>query len=145
MGTAAAARALGRPIAGKTGSTSGYFDGWFVGFTPQVATGVWVGFDEERSLGAGEVGGRNALPIWIDYMKAVLEGTPERMMERPEGLVDRLVNKQTGRSARPDQANTMFELFMEENDPTQAAAAPVPAPRNAPETEDVEPTIEIIF
>ncbi len=134
-----------KDLMGKTGTTNGPTELWFTGFNRDVATSVFIGFDQPQPLGESEQGATVPVPIWIDYMKAVLEGTPERMMERPEGLVDRLVNKQTGRSARPDQANTMFELFMEENDPTQAAAAPVPAPRNAPETEDVEPTIEIIF
>jgi penicillin-binding protein 1A len=78
-------------------------------------------------------------------MKAVLEGTPERMLERPDGLVDRLVEKQTGRSARPDQANTMFELFMEENDPTESQRAAVRPSPNAQPARDEEPTIEIIF
>ena len=68
-GTGAAARAIGRPAAGKTGSTSGYYDAWFIGFTPDIVTGVWVGYDDEKSLGRGEVGGKAALPIWLDYMK----------------------------------------------------------------------------
>jgi penicillin-binding protein 1A len=134
-----------KDLMGKTGTTNGPTELWFTGFNRDVATSVFIGFDQPQPLGESEQGATVPVPIWIDYMKAVLEGTPERMMERPEGLVDRLVNKQTGRSARPDQANTMFELFMEENDPTQAAATPAPATRNAPETEDEEPTIEIIF
>jgi penicillin-binding protein 1A len=62
-GTAVRARALGRDAAGKTGTTNGYFDGWFIGFTPQISTGVWVGFDQEKSIGLGEVGGRASIPI----------------------------------------------------------------------------------
>ncbi|MCB0369903.1 MAG: PBP1A family penicillin-binding protein, partial [Bdellovibrionales bacterium] len=86
-GTAGRARALGREVAGKTGTTNNYVDGWFVGYTPQIATGVWVGFDKERTLGKGEVGGRAALPIWLDYMKAAHENLPEESFPVPPGIV----------------------------------------------------------
>jgi penicillin-binding protein 1A len=65
-GTGAKARALERPVAGKTGTTNSQADAWFVGFSPDVITGVWVGFDSKEVLGKGETGGRAALPIWMD-------------------------------------------------------------------------------
>ena len=70
-GTARRARALNRAVAGKTGTTNDYTDAWFIGLTPSLTCGVWVGFDEKRSLGRGETGGRAALPIWIDFVSRV--------------------------------------------------------------------------
>ncbi len=68
-GTARRARALERAVAGKTGTTNDYTDAWFIGLTPSLTCGVWVGFDQKRSLGRGETGGRAALPIWIDFVR----------------------------------------------------------------------------
>src|SRR5690348_10410526 len=77
FGTGVAAKALGRPAAGKTGTTQDYTDAWFVGFTPQLTAGVWVGFDDKQiSLGKKETGARAALPIWLEFMKGATEGTP---------------------------------------------------------------------
>ena len=75
-GTATAARSLGRPIGGKTGTTNDFTDAWFVGFTPSLTTAVWVGFDTKKSLGDKEAGARVALPIWIQYMREVLKDKP---------------------------------------------------------------------
>jgi penicillin-binding protein 1A len=73
-GTAIAANSLPYPLAGKTGTTNDFTDAWFVGFSPTLTCGVWMGFDEKRTLGAKESGGHAALPLWIDFMKAALEG-----------------------------------------------------------------------
>jgi len=62
------------PLAGKTGTTNDFTDAWFVGFSPTLTCGVWMGFDEKRTLGAKESGGHAALPLWIEFMKAALEG-----------------------------------------------------------------------
>ncbi len=75
-GTAKGASALGYPIAGKTGTTSNYYDALFVGYSPHIATGVWVGFDARTSLGKGESGGRVCLPIWMNYMGSALRRFP---------------------------------------------------------------------
>jgi penicillin-binding protein 1A len=80
-GTASSARKLNHPIAGKTGTTNDYTDAWFVGFTPSVTCGVWVGFDEKKNLGENETGGHAALPIWIEFMRAVVSD-PARKDER---------------------------------------------------------------
>jgi penicillin-binding protein 1A len=69
-GTAAAARALNHPVGGKTGTTSDFTDAWFLGFSPSVTCGVWVGYDTRQSLGDKETGAKAALPIWMDFMKA---------------------------------------------------------------------------
>ena len=71
-GTGWRAKALGRPVAAKTGTTDQFFDAWFVGYTPELVTGVWVGFDEDRSLGENETGARAASPIWVALMSRLL-------------------------------------------------------------------------
>jgi penicillin-binding protein 1A len=77
FGTGVQAKALGRPAAGKTGTTQEYTDAWFVGFTPQITAGVWVGFDDKQiSLGKKETGARAALPIWLEFMQGALAGMP---------------------------------------------------------------------
>lgn len=76
VGTAQKAKSLQRPVAGKTGTTNNYTDAWFIGFTPSLTCGVWVGYDKKRSLGKGETGARAALPIWIEFMQRVLKGKP---------------------------------------------------------------------
>jgi penicillin-binding protein 1A len=77
FGTGVAAKALGRPAAGKTGTTQDYTDAWFVGFTPQITAGVWVGFDDKQvSLGKRETGARAALPIWLEFMQGAVAGAP---------------------------------------------------------------------
>jgi penicillin-binding protein 1A len=76
-GTAVRAKTLGRPAAGKTGTTNDFTDAWFMGFTPQLTAGVWVGFDDKRiSLGRSETGSQAALPIWLQFMEGALQGTP---------------------------------------------------------------------
>jgi penicillin-binding protein 1A len=85
-GTGRAARALGRPAAGKTGSTNDFSNAWFIGFTPSLVTGVWVGYDQPRSLGHDETGGRLAAPIWTTYMKRVLRLTPIEDFPVPDGV-----------------------------------------------------------
>jgi penicillin-binding protein 1A len=77
FGTGIQARSLGRPAAGKTGTTQDYTDAWFIGFTPQITSGVWVGFDDKQiSLGKKETGARAALPIWLEFMQGALTGMP---------------------------------------------------------------------
>lgn len=116
-GTAIRARSLGRPAAGKTGSTNGYFDGWFVGFTPQIAAGVWVGFNEERSLGAGEGGSRTALPIWIDYMKTVYGEQPATSFPVPPGIVFANIDSQTGKLASASSRTVVNQAFVKGMEP----------------------------
>jgi penicillin-binding protein 1A len=86
-GTGIAAKSLGRPIAAKTGTTNDYSNAWFVGYTPRVATGVWVGYDRPRSLGKDETGSRVAVPIWVSYMGKVLGDSPREDFSIPEKVV----------------------------------------------------------
>src|SRR5262249_34532539 len=85
-GTAAKAKKLGRPLAGKPGTTDDLGDCWFIGFSPDIAAGAWLGFDEKRSLGKGETGGHAALPIWIEFMTDALADEPVRDFPIPEGV-----------------------------------------------------------
>jgi penicillin-binding protein 1A len=89
-GTAASASSFGRIIAGKTGTTNDYMDAWFVGFSPYIVTGVWVGYDIKRSMGRGMAGAKVALPIWLDFMSVAAFMYPNEDFPVPEGVV--LVN-----------------------------------------------------
>jgi penicillin-binding protein 1A len=86
-GTGQAAKALGRPIAAKTGTTNDYSNAWFIGFTPKLVTGVWVGYDHPRSLGRDETGSRVAVPIWVAYMSQVLANVPKDDFTVPDRVV----------------------------------------------------------
>ncbi|MGZ3746443.1 MAG: penicillin-binding protein 1A [Pseudobdellovibrionaceae bacterium] len=117
-GTGGRARSIGREVAGKTGTTNGYYDAWFIGYTPQIVTGVWVGFDKEHSLGKGEVGGRAALPIWVEYMKAAHEGLPQQSFPVPEGIVFANIDSDTGKLATASTKNVLRQAFAEGTEPT---------------------------
>ena len=82
-GTGIAASSMKYPLAGKTGTTNDFTDAWFIGFTPSLTTGVWVGFDEKVTLGDKETGARAALPIWMDMMGQVLKDRPVEQFQTP--------------------------------------------------------------
>lgn len=121
-GTSVKARALGRPAAGKTGTTNDQGDAWFVGFTPDVVAGVWVGFDVRQVLGAKETGGRAALPIWVEFMKAAHEGRPVRDFPVPEGVSYARVDPATGKLAG-EQGSGNFQAFLSGSEPTETAGS----------------------
>ncbi len=121
MGTGGRAKALGREVAGKTGSSNNYYDAWFMGYTPQIATGVWVGFDKEKSIGKGEVGGRAALPIWVEYMKAAHDGLPQMTFPVPPGIVFANIDSDTGKLASAATKNILRQAFVEGTEPTAAS------------------------
>ncbi|MDR9499768.1 MAG: penicillin-binding protein 1A, partial [Hydrogenovibrio sp.] len=117
-GSGRKAKQLGRDdIAGKTGTTNNQVDAWFSGFNPHIATTVWVGFDSPTTLGRSEVGGRAALPIWIDYMKAALEPYANTPIPTPPGLVNIPIDPNTGQAVPADTAGAVFEIFREDNAP----------------------------
>jgi len=122
-GTGRQARALGRPLGGKTGTTNEQADAWFVGFSPDLVTGVWVGFDEKRVLGRGETGGHAALPIWIDFMREALAKRPRRDFTVPEGVVFARVDRASGLLAGPRSTDTYFQAFAEGKVPTETAGS----------------------
>jgi penicillin-binding protein 1A len=121
QGTGAKARSLGRPVAGKTGTTNSQADAWFIGFSPDVATGVWVGFDSKEVLGKGETGGRAALPIWIDFMKVALAERPERDFEVPEQIVFARIDAKSGLLAPPGSPDGYFQAFLAGTEPHASA------------------------
>lgn len=124
-GTGRRALALNRQdLAGKTGTTNEQKDTWFAGFNHDVATTVWVGFDQPAPLGRREFGASTALPIWVDYMKTAMQGAPESTMARPNGILNIRINPRTGERARPGEDGT-FEIFKEEDAP-----APLPQDTN---------------
>ena len=96
-GTAARARSLGHPAAGKTGTTNDSFDTWFVGYTKSLVASVWVGYDSMKyPLAVREQGGRTALPIWLDFMKKSLEGQKQMSWKPPSGICEFWIDSQTG-------------------------------------------------
>ena len=110
-GTATRVKALGRPIAGKTGTTNDEKDVWFVGFTPDLVTGVYMGYDNPSNLGRGVAGGNTAAPIFVDYMKDALKGTPIVDFKVPEGMDLIAVNRKTGMRAGKGDPNAIIEAF----------------------------------
>lgn len=99
-GTGRRARVLNRPLAGKTGTTNDQVDAWFIGFSPQVLTGVWVGRDKPTSMGRRETGAKAALPIWIESMRAFHSGRPKQDFSPPAGIEWAVIDRKTGK--RPD-------------------------------------------
>ena len=132
-GTGWRAKALKRPAAGKTGTTNNLHDAWFLGYTPEYVTGVWVGFDNEASLGRGETGSRTASPIWLGYMAGVLEGKPVRTFNAPEGVMFAKIDAKTGLLPNGSSSETLFECFKEGTVPTKVT----PSPKVFTESEDL--------
>jgi penicillin-binding protein 1A len=110
-GTARRLRELNRPLAGKTGTTNDSYDAWFMGFSPDLAVGVWVGFDSPRTLGPNETGSSVAVPIFRDVMADVLAGTPVVPFRTPPGIRLVRINPQTGMAARPGERDAILEAF----------------------------------
>lgn len=118
-GTGANAASLGRPAGGKTGTTDDEMDAWFMGFTPELVTGVWVGFDEKKPLGRLETGGRAAAPIWTQYMKEALEGYPIRDFAVPQGIVFQKIDRESGLLACPNTDTPVFVAYKLGTEPTE--------------------------
>ncbi len=106
-------------LAGKTGTTNDAADTWFNGFTEDIATTVWVGFDDYRPVGRNEYGSTTPLSIWMDFMGDALSGRPEKTRAQPEGVISMKIDPATGRAAAPAQKGAIFEYFLEEFTPTE--------------------------
>jgi penicillin-binding protein 1A len=116
-GTGHRASIIGRPVAGKTGTTNDSKDAWFVGYIPQLVAGVWVGYDQERSLGAGATGGQAAAPIWAEFMQKSVAALPIEDFEAPENVTFVLINPRTGKLARQGTPGAVLECFIKGTEP----------------------------
>ncbi len=121
-GTGRRAKKIGRPLAGKTGTTNGYNDAWFVGYAPNLATGVWVGFDSVRTLGRLESGAHAALPIWTQFMGKALRDLPVMTFRIPEGIQFAQVDTITGDLPTKTSRKISTEVFRKGTEPKKAAA-----------------------
>jgi len=111
-GTGKKAMSLGRnDLAGKTGTTNEQRDAWFTGYNSELVTSVWVGFDSHEPLGRYEVGGKAALPIWIDYMRVALQDVPDQPLVIPEGITQARIDPDTGLLARLENTTAIMEVF----------------------------------
>ena len=127
-GTGIRARVLGRDdISGKTGTTDDERDTWFNGFNPNLEATVWVGFDQEQSLGEGEEGSSVAVPVWVRLMREALNGVPDLPRPVPSGLLTARVNALTGLLAQPNDAAAISEYFLSGKLPTAGSASSNPA------------------
>ncbi len=115
-GTGGVARAVGANVAGKTGTTNDYIDAWFVGYTANVVAAVWTGFDDNKTLGYGETGGRAPVNVWTEYMKSTVRKYGDEPFEVPAGITQAWVDKQTGRKVAPNTAGAIVESFAEAPD-----------------------------
>jgi penicillin-binding protein 1A len=119
-GTGRRARKLGRPAAGKTGTSNDIKDAWFMGYTPSIMTGVWIGHDDvDISLGSGETGGHAACPVWLYFMEDYLKDTPVEQFPVPSGIIFAKVRTQSASSVDdPENAKTITAAFRKDQLPT---------------------------
>jgi penicillin-binding protein 1A len=123
-GTGRPARQLRRPVAGKTGTSNRARDCWFVGYTPEIVAGVWVGFDDHRPLGRGESGTRSALPIWMEVVRLAEDERPVVDFPVPVGIVTARIDPESGLLAYEEMENAIDEVFLDGTAPTEVAAPP---------------------
>jgi len=123
-GTGWRIKALKRPAAGKTGTTNNLWDAWFMGYTPDLVTGVWVGYDNRKAMGKGETGSRAASPIWLSFMSNVLKERPVVDFQVPEGVVFAKIDSKTGLLASSYSKKTVFQAFIEGTEPKKYSPKP---------------------
>jgi penicillin-binding protein 1A len=116
-GTGRSALEVSRTLAGKTGTTNNFVDAWFIGFSPNMVTGVWSGFDDNQTLGWGETGARASLPAWKEFMRASIRKTGESDFRVPPGIVNVRIDKETGRLATSSTSRAFEEAFAEGTEP----------------------------
>jgi len=123
-GTGQRIKALGRPAAGKTGTTNDMYDAWYIGYTPEYITGVWVGFDTEAPLGKTETGAVAASPIWLGFMKQVLANESVKTFQPPDGVIFAKIDAETGLLPVTETRKTIFECFKEGTVPSDFSKRP---------------------
>ncbi|MBW2615455.1 MAG: PBP1A family penicillin-binding protein [Deltaproteobacteria bacterium] len=123
-GTGWRIKALKRPAAGKTGTTNNLWDAWFMGYTPDLVTGVWAGYDDRKAMGKGETGSRAASPIWLSFMSDVLKDRPVVDFQVPEGVVFAKIDSKTGLLASSYSKKTVFQAFKEGTEPKEYSPKP---------------------
>ncbi|MCJ7686389.1 MAG: S1 RNA-binding domain-containing protein, partial [Desulfobacteraceae bacterium] len=126
-GTGWRIRAMKRPAAGKTGTTNDLKDAWFIGYTPGLVTGVWVGYDDAKEMGKGETGSRAASPIWLGFMSETLKEKPVKDFKVPEGIVFAKIDAETGLLAGRHSKKTVFQSFKEGTEPKKYSPKPASA------------------
>lgn len=144
-GTAQRAKSLGRPLAGKTGTTNKAKDAWFAGYSTELVAVTWVGYDDALPLGWGESGATTALPIWMSFMKAAHEGHPVTDFPRPNGIVTASIDPATGLLSYAGQTDAVEEEFLDGTVPSEVATADAGAPEAGvveSETETESPTTD---
>ena len=117
-GTGFRSRAVGRPVGGKTGTTNDYVDAWFAGYSPTLATGVWVGFDQPQNLGKDETGSKAANPIWTEFMTNALKERPKADFTIPDGVTFARIDAVTGKPPTSKTKQTLLEVFVKGTEPT---------------------------
>lgn len=127
-GTGQRAKALGRPAAGKTGTTNNLNDAWFIGYTPDLVAGAWIGYDDEKPLGRAETGARAALPIWLYFMQKAVATMSVKNFAVPEGIVFAKIDADTGTLASPSSDKIIFEAFKQGTAPLEFAVENTSAP-----------------
>lgn len=142
-GTGKRAKALGRPVAAKTGTTNNLNDAWFVGYVPGLAAASWIGFDSEKNLGKHETGSRAASPVWIKFMEQALANTPARNFSVPPGIEFVKIDSKTGLLAGRGTKEPIFEVFKEGTAPTAVSAGQIESPTDEFFLMDSSPTGKI--
>ncbi len=127
-GTAQAAKSLNRPLAGKTGTTNDFRDAWFVGYSPSLVAAVWIGHDDNTTLGAKETGGTAALPIWISFMREAMKKQPVTDFPVPPGIHLEAVDPHSGRPPVPGGGRVVLEAFKDGQGPVMSAPEVEPPP-----------------
>ncbi len=116
-GTGKKVKALNRPVAGKTGTTNNYVDAWFMGYTPDLVTGVWVGKDKDEPLGRNETGSRAAIPNWLQFMQEALVNKPITNFQAPRDIQYLRIQPETGEPAMFGEPGSKFEIFLQDHLP----------------------------